>query len=872
MLQLRLGNIAEFPFIDAPDPRAIRDGFQLLHELGAVDERQRITPVGRKMARFPVDPRLSRMLLAGAELGSLQEVLVITAALSIQDPRERPLDKRQAADEKHRQWQDPDSDFIGLLNLWQEAETQRQALSQNQFRRYCQKHFLSFVRMREWREIHRQLLLLCKELKLSLKQKDVKREADKSLQQTDPTAYEAIHKALLHGLLSHIGEQDEHKEFRGARNRRLVIFPGSALYKKPPKWLMAGELAETTQLYARMVARIDPAWVEPMAKHLVKRNHSDPHWSSKRGQVLAHEQVSLYGLAVAKHRVDFSKIDAAAARDVFIYQGLVAGELRSRLPFLQHNQQVIAKVEKLEDKSRRRDILVDDPMIYQFYAERLPQDICSTRSLEHWYRTESKQQPDLLRLDQAYLMQHSAEHVSEAQFPNTLEWQGQALRLSYRFEPGTQDDGVTLHLPLALLNQISAARLDWLVPGMLQDKCVALLKLLPKSTRKHFVPIPDTVTKIMAALKDEDRQRPLTEVLRQQLQQRSQLTIAEDIWRGIELDDHYRMNLRIIDNAGKTLGQGRDIEALRSEFGSRISQSLAQAQTQTSADERSGIKAWDFGSIAEPVAVQQSGMAVQAYTAVVDTGDSVSLELVDTEEKALMLSGEGVVRLAMLATAQQTKYLARNIPELKRVELLCASLTDRNSLADDIVKRVYQRTFIEDGGLPRTPAAFEALVEQRKNQLVGHMNEVAALILQIAELRHQVVAKLEGKVPLAWVTVYQDVQNQLDQLCHDGFLRTAPWQYLQHYPRYLQAILQRLDKVQNNLGREQQHCSELAELWEYYQQRNASLEALGRQEPALVHYRWMLEEYRVSLFAQQLGTAEPVSRKRLLKQLEQVKL
>ncbi len=854
MLNLKLGEIDRFPFIDPPERRAIKDGFELLKELGAVDQKLQITRTGRRIARFPVDPRLGRMVLEAAQSGCLNEVLIIASALTIQDPRERPLDKQQAADEKHRVYQDESSDFISLVNLWNSTEDQRQALSQNQFRKYCRSQFLSYLRIREWRDVHRQLLLVCKEMGF----KPNAQAAD----------YSNIHKALLAGLLSHIGCQDENREFKGARNRRFHLFPGSALFKKPPKWVVSAELVETTKLYARMNAKIDPGWIEPMAKHLVKRSHFEPHWEKKRGQVVAFEQVTLYGLViVARRKVDFAKIDPAQTREIFIQSALVEGAIVTKAAFYRNNLKLLEEVAALEDKSRRRDILVDDQVLFDFYQERLPDHICSKVTLEQWVKTTSKEDQATLLLTRDYLMQHAAHEITEEQFPEALLIENRKLALSYQFLPGAEDDGVTLTVPVAMLGQIPAGLLEWLVPGMLRDKCIALVKGLPKSIRKNFVPVPAFIDRSLGEMKRGEQ--PLIQALTHALKRASGYEVPFDEWNISGLEDHYLMRICVIDESGREIGQGRDIQLLREQFKGRVQESLESVDNPEY--ERSAITRWDFGDIAEEVDICQAGINLKAYSAIVDEGSSVGLTLVDTRSKALRESRAGVLRLLMLQTPTQVKYLRKNLPGIKQISLYYATLGSKDSLMDSLLMAIYERVFLNGDDLPINEKAFTELLETQKADLVGVANEMAKQLLDIMAQYHQLMKRLNGKMPPAWLFVYSDIKNQISQLIYDGFVAKVPWIRIQHYPRYLRAIGQRLDKIQNQLSREKQWCAEFAKLSGLIEELlvKASKAECRQQEPEQL--RWLLEEYRVSVYAQNLGTTEPVSCKRIEKRIEQLK-
>ncbi len=855
MLNLKLGEIDRFPFLDPPDRRAIKDGFELLRELGAVNQKQQITQVGRQVARFPIDPRVGRMVLAASQNGSLREVLIIASALTIQDPRERPMDKQQVADEKHRAYQDEDSDFVSLLNLWNVVEEQRQELSQNQFRKYCRTQFLSYLRIREWRDVHRQLLLVCKDMGYKLNQQAAE--------------YTEIHVALLAGLLSHIGDKEENKEFKGARNHRFHIFPGSNLFKKPPKWVMAAELVETSKLYARMNAKIDPGWIEPAAKHLVKKSHFEPHWEKKRGQVTAFEQVTLYGLViVAKRKVDFSKIDLVQSREIFIRSALVEGEIRTGAAFYQANIKLLEEVAALEDKSRRRDILVDEQVVFDFYNERLPEKICSKADLENWARKSSKAEQKAMLLSREYLMQHAANEITEQQFPDYLLIDNRPFDLSYQFLPGNEEDGVTLTVPLAMLGQIPANRLEWLVPGMLRDKCIALVKGLPKIQRKNFVPVPDFVDRAMRDMKRGEQS--LVENLAHAIQRVSGHVVQPDAWDAKGLDDHYRMRICVIDEAGLEIGQGRDIYALRQRFKQQVQDSLNSLDKPEY--ERSGIVKWDFGEIAQEVEISQAGIKLKAYSAIIDEGDNVALKLVDTKTKAFNLSRHGILRLFMLETATQVKYLRKNLPGFKQMSLYYATLGRSESLMDDLLKAIYERVFLTDQELPLTADDFTERLESGRGDLVQVANEVANHLLEILQLYHRLMKKLKGNMPAAWLFVYTEIKSQLGRLVFDGFISQVSWHRLQHYSRYLHAVEQRMEKIQNQLGREKQWCVEFTKHWHGLEMLMEKAQLTDACRGEIEELRWLFEEYRVSVYAQKLGTTEPVSGKRIENRIEKLRM
>jgi ATP-dependent helicase HrpA len=858
MLSLRLGDIADFPFIDPPDSRFINDGFKLLEELGAVDEARGMTTLGRQLAQLPVDPRIGRMVLEGAKQNALREVLVVASALSSQDPRERPLDKQQAADEKHREYADDESDFVTLLKLWNLYEEQRQALSQNQLRKYCQKHFLSFLRMREWRDVHRQLHLISRQLKLQ--------------ENSIPAEYEPFHKSLLAGLLSQIGMRQENREYLGARNRRFHLFPASTVFKKAPKWVMSAEMVETSRLFARMNASIKPEWVEPLAGHLVKRSYLEPHWEKKRAQVVASEQVTLFGLIIVPRRkVHYGTIDPAVCHEIFIRSALVEGEYQTQAKYFSHNRKLLDGVEALEAKSRRRDLLVDEDSLYDFYAGRLSEHggagIVNGAGFEHWRRSAEQQNPQVLFFTEEDVLQRSAAHVTARDYPQRMRLEGVDLPLNYQFEPGAASDGVTLDLPLALLNGVTPRRPDWLVPGMLEDKCIAILKGLPKSLRKHFVPIPDHVRAFtdQVVFADGDLYEALSLFLRRKTGVR--LDPAE--LRAVELDKHYRMNIRLLDAAGQQLGAGRDLEALSSEFGKQAEAALRQGPGDCWG--RSGLTRWDFGELPESVELRQAGgIRVAAYPGLRDCGASVELHICASADQAQAESRLGVARLAMLELAAPVRYARREMPHLNESLLYGGAQFDKARLADAILMQALMQLMRLDESLPRSEEDYRARLEQARAILWEKVVQLAGFVRDCHRDYHQVRKQLGGKIPLQAVTVLNDIKSQLSELIQAEYLLTTSWPQLQHYPRYLQAILKRLEKYQRDLNRERLLSDQLQQYWQRYKGLRDKNKAQGLFDPALEDFRWMLEEYRVSLFAQTLGTQTAVSDKRLQQQWRQL--
>lgn len=851
MLLLKLGDIADFPFIDPPDSRFITDGFKLLEELGAVDVRRKLTPLGRTLSQLPVDPRIGRMIIEAAKQGALTEVLVIASALSVQDPRERPVDKQQAADQQHRQYLDEQSDFMTFLNLWNSYETQRQVLSQNQLRKYCQQSFLSFLRMREWRDIHRQLHLSCKQLNLK--------------ENTEPADYRAIHVSLLAGLLSHMGFRQENKEFLGARNRKFHIFPASALFKKPAKWIMAAELVETSRLFARTVAAIEPEWAEMLAKHLVKRTYLEPAWHKKRAQVVATEQVSLYGLLIVpKRTVNYGAIDPQTAQQIFIRSALVEGHFHTQGAFFQHNRNLLEHVEALEAKSRRKDLLVDEETLYQFYADKFTAlkgtQVVNGAGFEKWRKNIEADNPKALFLTEADILQRSTEHVSAAAYPDQILWKGMRLALSYHFEPGSEDDGVTLTAPIPLLKQLPVERMAWLVPGMLQDKCVALLKGLPKQVRKHFVPVPDFAKAVAEAMVFGDGN--LYEAIAHQLLRMSGTRVDPELLKACELDAHHQMNIRLLDEKGKQVAQGRNWQQLCERFGERAEQAIQESPQETWG--RKGITRWDFGELPGRVQLKQAGgIKVDAWPVLLDRQDSVELSVVSDQALAAELTKAGLVRLALLNSASVLKQIRGRLPKLNETLLLSGKIFTKRSLEDQIIHITVRELMKLDEQLPTNQMAFEQRLSQMQRGLSAKVLDACERVYGIQKQVYDINKQLNGKVSFEYVTILNDIKMQLSLLIHPEYLVHISWQRLEKYPRYMDAIENRLEKFARELPRQRMLSEQLQQFYKGYQQLADKHRQLGLWSAEADAFRWYLEEYRVSLFAQQLKTDEPVSEKRV---------
>lgn len=860
MLQLKLGDISRFPFVDPPDKRFINDGYTLLEELGAVDGRRHITKLGRQLARLPVDPRIGRMVLEAARLDCLSEVLVIASALSVQDPRERPHDKRQAADEKHGRYADDNSDFTTLLNLWNLVGEQREALSQNQLRNWCQKNFLSFLRLREWRDVHRQLRLTIKDLNLK--------------ENSEPAEYEPVHKALLSGLLSHIGTLQEKGEYLGARNRKFRIFPASGLFKRSPKWVVAAELLETSKLYAHTVARIDPKWIEPLAGHLVKRSWSEPHWEQKRAQVVASEQVTLYGLIiVAARKVHYGPIDVETSHEIFIRSALVEGEYKTRAPFFNHNRQLLDQVETLEAKSRRRDLLVDEEMLYQFYAERMEElggeAIVNGAGFENWRKQVEKENPKALFMTREDVLQRSTEHVSQQNYPDFLHEGGARLKLEYQFEPTARDDGINLDCPLPLLKALPEKRLEWLVPGLLEEKVAAVLKGLPKQERKHFVPVPEFAKGFCEAVAyaDGDFYEQLARYLLRQTSHR----VSVDLLKQSTLPEYLQINIRLKDQKGRMMAQSRSWGELNSQYGEQADQALQQADS--GGWGRAHITTWDFGELPEAIETEQvAGLKVTAWPGLVDNTKDVELKLFGSAIEADESTRQGVARLLLLVLSESVKYARRSLKTLNEAVLLSGGRFDRQQLEGQVMMRVALEAIEEwpEGEYPRTAEQFEQIKENLRACFTDKAEAVAEFVLQLHRSVHRIQKKLNGRINLNCVPVLNDIRQQLDTLMPVNYLSVTPGSWLYEYPRYLQGIEQRLEKYQRDLREQTLNSGGVQQLtldWENAVQKACSQNQVTEE---LLELRWWIEELRISLFAQGLGTRFTVSEKRFKKRLAEL--
>ena len=825
---LGLDEVETFPFLDPPSPRAIGDGYALLSELNAVAEDRQLTDVGRELARLPVDPRVARMLVAAREERCLAQVRVIAAALSVQDPRERPLEKAAAADERHGRFADERSDFLGFLKLWKLQE-------ESGLRRICRESFLSYPRMREWRDVEAQLARTLEELEWR----------DSSAHPERPEGARAIHRALLAGLLGNVGMRDEAEgSYTGARGIKFWIHPGSWT-KKPGRWVVAAELVETTRLYARTVAGIDPKWLEEIGAHLIRRERHDPHWEKKRAEVVALERGTLYGLPVyAGRRVPYAPFDPALAREIFIRSALVAGDYDTRAPFFAHNRRLVADIERLEHKSRRPDILVDEALIAAFYESRIPAEVAGGASFERWRREAERGAPRLLYLSREDLMRHEAAGITTENFPPALELGPNRLPLEYHFEPGSPRDGVTMSVPLALLNQVPAARCEWLVPGLLKEKVRALARSIPQRLRHKLGPLEDLAEAFVAAVAPSDT--PLAVALGRYVRAEKNLDLPLDAFRPDAAPAHLHMNFRVLGEDGRQLAMGRDLAALKREFSG---EAQAVLQEDLPLEKHTG---WTMGELAEIMEIERGGQTLVGYPALVDAGDGVTLQVFESPEKARGEHRAGVRRLLAIAFRDRVRDLERSLA--KDVAL--------GPLKGDIVAAALERAFLAES-VPTTPADFARRVEEGRSRFNLIAQEIARTAAGILAEKAFLEKKLNSAAK-AFPGVVREIQEQMGRLLGPGWLARNPWERVQHLPRYLKAASLRLDKLRADPARDARWAAELAGVETPYRRELAARARYG--EPpgaALEQFGWLLEELRVALFAQELKTPVPVSAKRL---------
>ncbi|MGH8581910.1 MAG: ATP-dependent RNA helicase HrpA [Gammaproteobacteria bacterium] len=845
---LSLGEVQRYPFIDAPDSRNIRSGYKLLEELGAVDSEHRLTPLGRRLARFPADPRIARMVLAAGDGRCLSEVLVIAAALSVQEPRERPGDEHSQADAAHRAYTDPRSDFLWFLNFWRHLHEQAQHRSKSKLRQWCREQYVSYLRVQEWQEVERQLRTLVRTLGF----------------ETAPmgAVYETIHRALLTGLLGHVGCKGERYDYQGARGIKFSIFPNSTLFKKGPGWLMAAELAETSRLYARTAAAIEPEWVEAAAAHLLRRSYSEPHWDPRTGRAVAYERVTLYGLTLIKQRkVDYMRIDPVESRRLLI-AAIVEGAIETRAAYAEHNRQALAEVVELEQRARRLDIQADEALRHGFFDARIPAGICSAAEFERWRTGAEAVDPRLLFYPRELLVRTDLEAADKTRYPDHLRVADTRIPLQYRYEPGHPADGVTAFIPIAVLNQLPEAPFERLVPGYLQEKIAELLRTLPKSLRRELLPVEHTAEYVAAEVAESSE--PLTRALSRALAGRVKTAISEQTFDAQRLPEYLHLRLAVLDERGVVLVESRDLGELQRRLGG-LAQHSFRAQTQW-ALERTGITRWDFGSLPERVRSTGPGPALQGFPALADRGDSVAIRVSHSPDEAAAQGRAGLRRLFMLALPQQVKYLKKNTLAVERMLLYYRTLGSREQLVADLVETSFARVFLNTGPDPRDEAGFKHRLESGRAHLVTVYEALVAQAAAILERYHAIHTALQreaGRIPAG---VAAEIDEQLQYLMPARFLSLTPEDWLKHLPRYLNALQRRIERLVQDPARDRLRAARTAPFWPPCK---AMLDA-GACSTSLLEFRWMLEELRVSVFAQELATLFPISEARLAKQWERV--
>jgi ATP-dependent helicase HrpA len=858
MTSLRLGDMAAFPFIDPPDRRSVKDGVDLLGELGALDGG-RLTPVGRKLAQVPTDPRLARMLLEAGRLGCAREVLVIVAALSIQDPRERPADRQEAADERHRRFADKGSDFLTWLNLWRYLHERQAELSSNQFRKLCKAELLNFLRVREWQDLHGQLRAAARDLGIRLNPAEAEPDADR------------VHTALLAGLLSHIGlKQGDTREYLGARGTRFAIFPGSALARKPPQWVMAAELVETSRLWGREVARIEPEWAEELAAHLVKRSYAEPHWSRSRGAVLATERVTLYGVPIVTGRqVNYGPVDPGLARELFLRHALVEGDWETSHDFFARNRRLLAEVEELEHRARRRDILVDDHTLFDFYDQRVPDEVVSARHFDAWWKQASRERPDLLDFERSMLVEDTADAPRAADYPNSWRQGGHRLRLTYQFEPGSDADGVTVHVPLAVLNQVDPDGFDWQVPGLRPELVTELIRSLPKAIRRSFIPAPDWAASALRRIGPDDG--PLLEVLAAELQRAGPVEVPPGAFDLAKVPDHLRMTFRVVDRRGRgparVVGEGKDLATLKQRLAPRMRAAIAATAPGL---ERDRVTTWDLGTLPRMVEERAGGGVVKGFPALVDEGGGVALRLLETEDEQAAAMWAGTRRLLLDAVPSPVRFVLGRQTNQAKLTLSRYRHGSATELFADCLAAAADDLIAANGGPSWDEPGFQRLLEAFRSELADVTLDVVTRVERILAVVGEVEGRLATMANPAFAPAVVDLRIQLDDLIYPGWVAATGRRRLPDVLRYVRAMVQRLDRLPGDLAADADRMGRVARLTTAWRELTDLPPGARPPAEALADIRWLLEELRVSYYAQTLGTARPVSERRVLRAIERV--
>ncbi|MFJ8488564.1 ATP-dependent RNA helicase HrpA [Streptomyces sp. NPDC094038] len=864
-----LGDIEKFPFIDPPDHRNIRDGVQLLQELGALnpdekDTRKRLTDSGRKLAQLPVDPRLARMVLEADKNGCAREVMVIAAALSIQDPRERPADKQTQADQQHARFRDETSDFLAFLNLWRYVREQQKERGSSSFRRMCKQEYLNFLRIREWQDIYTQLRTVAKQMGIHLNEEDAPGDR--------------VHVSLLAGLLSHIGMKDvkdgAKNEYLGARSAKFAIFPGSALFKKTPRFVMSAELVETSRLWARVNAKIEPEWVEPLAEHLLKRTYSEPHWEKDQAAVMAFEKVTLYGVPiVADRKVNYGRIDPEASRELFIRNALVEGDWRTHHKFFADNRRLLSEVEELEHRARRRDIVVDDDTLFDFYDQRVPEHVVSGAHFDSWWKHKRHEQPEFLDFEREMLIRESAEAVTKADYPDSWR-QGQLkFRVTYQFEPGADADGVTVHIPLQVLNQVTDEAFDWQIPGLREEVVTELIRTLPKPIRRNYVPAPNFAKRFLDTA--VPLQEPLTTTMARELKRMVGVPFEAEDFDWAKVPDHLKITFRIVDERRRKLAEDKDLGALKLRLKPKARQALSQAAAATASREggesleRKGLTDWTIGTLTRVFETRRAGQPVKAYPALVDDGDTVSVRLFDTEEEQTEAMWKGTRRLILRnIPVNPAKFASEKLTNAQKLALSANPHGTIQALFDDCAMAAADKLIADFGGPVWDEESYRKLYDKVRAEIVDTTVRTVGQVQQVLAAWQACERRLKGVRSPALLANLTDVRKQLDALVKPGFVTWAGIRRLPDLMRYLVAADRRLQQMPTNVQRDTTRMEKVHEMQDEYAWL---LEQLPKGRPVpqqVLDIRWMLEELRVSYFAHALGTAYPVSDKRIVKAID----
>ncbi|MFC8533009.1 ATP-dependent RNA helicase HrpA [Streptomyces sp. NPDC057249] len=860
-----LGDIEKFPFIDPPDHRNIRDGVQLLQELGALDPaekdpKKRLTPLGRKLSQLPVDPRLARMVVEADRNGCVREVMVIAAALSIQDPRERPSDKQTQADQQHARFKDETSDFLAFLNLWRYIREQQKERGSSSFRRMCKQEYLNFLRIREWQDIYAQLRSVAKQMGIELN--------------TEDAPEQSVHTSLLAGLLSHIGLKDTEKnEYLGARSAKFAIFPGSALFKKQPRFVMSAELVETSRLWARVNARVEPEWIEPLAQHLLKRTYSEPHWEKDQAAVMAYERVTLYGVPiVAQRKINFGRIDQETSRDLFIRNALVEGDWRTHHQFFHDNRKLLGEVEELEHRARRRDILVDDETLFDFYDQRIPEHIVSGAHFDSWWKHKRRDEPDALDFERSMLINEKAGAVTKDDYPDSWRQGKLKFRVTYQFEPGADADGVTVHIPLQVLNQVTSEGFDWQIPGLREEVVTELIRSLPKPIRRHYVPAPNYADKFL------DRavplQEPLPATLARELQRMVGVPVTADDFDLSRVPDHLKITFRIVDERRRRVAEDKDLEALKLRLRPKARQALSKAAAATAGPsgesiERSGLKDWTIGTLDKVFETRRAGQPVKAYPALVDQGETVAVRLFDTEAEQQQAMWRGTRKLILLnIPVNPAKFASDKLTNQQKLALSRNPHGSIQALFDDCATAAADRLIAAHGGPAWDEASFRRLYDKVRADLVDLTVRTIGQVQQILAAWQACERRLKTTNSLVLINNVTDVRDHLARLMPPGFVTATGLRRLPDLMRYLVAEDRRLQQMPTNVQRDTTRMEKVHEMQDEYAWL---LEQLPKGRPVpqeVLDIRWMIEELRVSYFAHALGTAFPVSDKRIVKAID----